>query len=235
MMHFVHRRALSVGAALLLGGRIALACTTGEGAASVNAASDAMVTSGTVTGDSGGATGADAGDAASFDGTAGYCVAMEAGAAPSLEAGGPCGTMSFPFASFSTGGGAGLSGKYDGGLLRPGIYDAIRMGRNTSQPVGDRWREVLVVDAEGNFTRTREGQTWSGVGGRFSYRAGRMKADGGVLTLTFTCAYSEDTVPGPVAEADAAAEDLFWNADCEALAYGGPGHPAMWVVEFKRR
>jgi hypothetical protein len=113
--------------------------------------------------------------------------------APSLDAGGGCGSMEFgavatPFTGVDAGGG----GLYAGGVFAAGVYDAV-LAERASGNAGS-WRETFVSDGNGHFTRIRQIDTGSGGGpGPVSRRSGTYAVNGTQITFTYGCAQSDGT------------------------------------------
>ena len=110
--------------------------------------------------------------------------------APSLEAGGGCGTMEFgaiaaPFGPVDGG------NTYLGGTLAAGIYDAV-VAERASGSKGS-WRETFVVDGAGRFTRIRQIDTGLSDAslGPVTRRSGSYATNGNNITMTYDCAQSD--------------------------------------------
>jgi hypothetical protein len=111
-------------------------------------------------------------------------------APPVADGGGLCGAVDFgkPAAAFG-GVDAGDTGYNRGGVIPPGIYDAIAAERGAGS--GGSIRETLVVLPNNRFTRTRVLDTGSGPG-PLSRRAGSYAyADAGVVRFTYDCATND--------------------------------------------
>jgi hypothetical protein len=143
-------------------------------------------------GSTGGGEGQDGGsttrrDAATDPDTgAGPCTFVPA--PPVEDGGGLCGTVGFgkPAAPFGPVD-AGDTGPYRGGVLPPGIYDAVIAERNAGN--GGSFRETLVVSPNGRFTRIRQLDTNSGGGaGPESRRSGTYAYSDAGVTFTYDCA-----------------------------------------------
>ncbi len=133
----------------------------------------------------------DSGGPAKNDGGAeGPCTYVPA--PPIADGGLACGTLEFgkaaaPFGPVD----AGDPGPYRGGVIPPGIYDAVIAERNSG--AGGSFRETLVVLPNGRFTRTRQLDTSSGGGaGPLSRRSGTYKYSDAGVTFTYECATNND-------------------------------------------
>jgi hypothetical protein len=134
----------------------------------------------------GGGGGADAGRDGQVDDAG--CVFE----APPLDAGDRCGTLPFGKAQVAFGPvdlDAGNS--YDGGVLPPGIYDAVIAERASAS--GGAWRETFVVDGNGRFTRTRQ-VTASVNPGPVTRRSGTYTLQNGSIRFVYDCAYNDDVL-----------------------------------------
>lgn len=111
---------------------------------------------------------------------------------PVLDGGGPCGTIGFGAATVAfTQSDAGIGEGYDGGVLEPGIYDAVFAERGSTR--GGSWRETFVVDGQGNYTSTRQLDTGSDAGvGQVNYRSGKFTTSGNEIVMQETCAVRGD-------------------------------------------
>jgi hypothetical protein len=112
---------------------------------------------------------------------------------PSLDAGGGCGTMEFGKIASPFGPVDASSNTYAGGTLPAGIYDAV-LAERASGSKGS-WRETLVIDGAGRFTRIRQIDT--GVSdaslGPITRRSGSYTTNGTDITMTYDCAQSDGT------------------------------------------
>jgi len=129
-------------------------------------------------------------DGATTDGSTGTDAC--ASPPPSLDAGGGCGTMEFgaiaaPFGPASAG------NTYVGGPLPAGVYDAI--GAERASGTKGSWRETLVLDGAGHFTRIRQIDTGASDAslGPLTRRSGTYTTDGTNLTMKYECAQSDGT------------------------------------------
>jgi hypothetical protein len=104
---------------------------------------------------------------------------------------GPCGTVAFGLAAADFTQALPDAGGYDGGVIEPGVYDAVFAERSSA--ARGSWRETFVVDAQGRFTRIRQIDTGTGNGpGPITYRSGTVSTTGAEVKLTYTCAVSGD-------------------------------------------
>lgn len=109
--------------------------------------------------------------------------------APVEDGGGQCGTIEFGLAAAPFGGiDAGDTGYNRGGVIPPGIYDAVAAERGAG--VGGSIRETLVVLPNGRFTRTRQLDTGNGPG-PLSRRSGAYKYSDAGVTFTYDCATND--------------------------------------------
>jgi hypothetical protein len=113
---------------------------------------------------------------------------------PAFDGGNPCGALAFGQPVVNAGPvnlDGGTDAGYLGGMLLPGIYDAVVYERASGG--GGSWRETFVVDGAGQFTRTRVIDTGGAGGpGPTTYRAGTYTLSGSSIQLKPTCAFSGD-------------------------------------------
>jgi hypothetical protein len=113
---------------------------------------------------------------------------------PAFDGGNPCGALAFGQAAVNAGPvnlDGGTDAGYVGGMLLPGIYDAVVYERASGG--GGSWRETFVVDGAGQFTRTRVIDTGGAGGpGPTTYRAGTYTLSGKDIQLKPTCAFTGD-------------------------------------------
>jgi len=180
---------LALLAAASLGALAVGACASDE--AAVGAEGDPSLDAGTASDSS---TTGDSSTTTPTDGSAD--TGADTGCAqtvPSLDAGGLCGTMEFGLPATPFGGVDG-GDPYKGGYLPPGVYDAVVAERASA--AGGSWRETLVVDGAGNYTRIRQIQTSPSDAsiGPLTRRSGKYTLlDGGQILLQPTCATSDGT------------------------------------------
>jgi hypothetical protein len=112
---------------------------------------------------------------------------------PSLDAGGGCGTMEFGVIAAPFGPVDGGSNTYAGGALPAGIYDAV--GAERASGSKGSWRETLVVDGAGRYTRIRQIDTGLSDAslGPVTRRSGSYTTSGTNITMTPDCAQSDGT------------------------------------------
>jgi hypothetical protein len=206
----------------------------GTAAFAIEACSDSSSTDGTADTDGGGAsetgtkpsTGTDASggddDAATATDSGTTKDSGCAPVAPSLDAGGGCGTMEFgAVAAPFTGVDAGDGGDYVGGAFPAGIYDAV--GAERASGASGSWRETFVSDGNGRFTRIRQIDTGSGGGvGPVTRRSGMYTVSGKDITFTYDCAQSNDVAiatPG----SDTLPYEILTDSCAATYRYGATG------------
>ncbi len=148
-------------------------------------------------------------------------------APPLLDGGGPCGTIPFgkPAVAFVK----KDSPAYDGGVLAPGIYDVVAADRSSAIP--GSWRETIVVDDTGHYTRVREiDQTGKG-GGGVRYWSGTVSTASDKVTFAASCQVYADGGTG------GAANDSFdYGTDGKLCAGGSFDYGVLGIrVKLVRR
>lgn len=108
--------------------------------------------------------------------------------APVADGGEFCGASPFGKPGAAFGGVDGGDSNYLGGSIPPGIYDAVVAERGSG--TGGSWRETLVIEANGHYTRTRQVDTGSGPG-PLTHRSGTIAIDGGSIDFVESCAYTD--------------------------------------------
>ena len=141
--------------------------------------------------------------------------------APSLDAGGACGTMEFGAAAAAFAAPSG-SNAYVGGVLPAGVYDAV--GAERASGAKGSWRETFVVDGAGRFTRIRQIDTGLSDAslGPVTRRSGTYTTSGTNITLEYGCAQSDGAVVD--AGMDTLPYDVVPGSSCGATyRYGATG------------
>jgi hypothetical protein len=112
------------------------------------------------------------------------------GASPvDIDGGGPCGAYDFGKAAVPGGPVDTSDNVYDGGVLPPGIYDAVIFERQSG--TGGSWRETFAIDESGRYTRIRQMDQGGGLGD-VRHWAGQATPDPAKaqVTLKSDCAFT---------------------------------------------
>ena len=111
-------------------------------------------------------------------------------AAPVEDGGGQCATIEFGLPAAPFGGiDAGDTGFNRGGVIPPGIYDAVAAEKGSGP--GGSIRETLVVLPNGRFTRIRQLDATGNGAGPLSRRSGSYKYSDAGVTFTYECATND--------------------------------------------